>query len=53
MLRIVMTEGGAETAVLHLEGQVVGPWVAELERVCEPILDGGPSFISTSRRCPS
>jgi hypothetical protein len=53
MLKIVMAETGAETAVLHLEGQMIGPWVTELERVCEPILTGGPSCISTSRRFPS
>jgi hypothetical protein len=33
--------GAEKTAVVHLEGQVVGPWVAELERVCEPLLAGG------------
>jgi hypothetical protein len=41
MLRIVMVETEAETAVLHLEGQVIGRWVAELERVCEPLLERG------------
>ena len=36
-----MAQTGAETAVVHLEGQVIGPWVAELERVCEPLLARG------------
>ena len=44
MLKIVMAEAGAGRAVLHLEGQVVGPWVAELERVCAPLLGGGTAL---------
>ena len=27
--------------MLDLEGQVIGPWVQELDRVCEPILARG------------
>jgi len=38
MLKIVMKEGPLEPPVLDLEGQVIGPWVQELDRVCEPIL---------------
>lgn len=43
MLRI--TEGSAAdgTAVLFLEGQVAGPWLAELRKCCELVL-------ATSRR---
>ncbi|HSB10147.1 MAG TPA: STAS domain-containing protein [Blastocatellia bacterium] len=43
MLRI--TEGSATdgTTMLYLEGQVVGPWLAELRRCCELVL-------ATSRR---
>jgi anti-anti-sigma regulatory factor len=41
MLRIRMAQTGAGTAVVHLEGQVIGPWVAELERVCDLILARG------------
>lgn len=38
MLRIsVRTDGEAGTRV-HLEGQIIGPWVDELARVCEPLL---------------
>ena len=29
------------TPMLDLEGQVIGPWVEELDRVCEPILARG------------
>ena len=38
MLKI--TEGWTEdgTAVLYLEGQVVGPWLAEIRRCCELVL---------------
>ena len=42
MLKIVlMKEGPPETPVLDLEGQLIGPWVRELDRVCEPILARG------------
>lgn len=61
MLKIV--PGNAprnETTVLHLEGQVIGPWVEELGRVCEPILATGAglsldlssvSFVSREGAC--
>ena len=42
MLRIVCDDGttnGRET--LSLEGQLIWPWVGELERVCEAILASG------------
>ncbi|HXJ82452.1 MAG TPA: hypothetical protein VMS64_27675 [Candidatus Methylomirabilis sp.] len=42
MLRIVRDDGttnGRETSLL--EGQVIGPWVGELERVRPPILASG------------
>jgi hypothetical protein len=41
MLKIAATEAGTGTAVLHLEGQVIGPWVRELERVCGPYVARG------------
>ena len=41
MLKIVMTEGPPETPILEVEGQLIGPWVQELDRVCEPILARG------------
>jgi len=41
MLKIVVNESASGVTTLHLEGQVVGPWVGELGRACEPILAGG------------
>jgi len=41
MLKIVAVVDLEDKAVLYLEGQVIGPWVAELERVCEPIVARG------------
>lgn len=49
-----MDDSGDEV-LLHLEGQVVGPWVRELERLCRPALGrrqtltidlSGVSFVS-------
>ena len=40
MLRIVASEGNTETT-LYLEGQIIGPWVDELRRVCDSILSTG------------
>lgn len=40
MLKIVVNAEG-DAMVLHLEGQVIGPWVAELERVSAPLLARG------------
>ena len=41
MLKIVPNENPSEVTTLHLEGQVIGPWVEELSRACEPILANG------------
>jgi ABC-type transporter Mla MlaB component len=41
MLKIVGGEKAGEGTVLHLEGQVIGPWVGELARVCESALAAG------------
>ena len=38
MLKIVATEGTGGEVMLHLEGQVIGPWVEELRQTCVPIL---------------
>jgi ABC-type transporter Mla MlaB component len=35
MLRITEKVGTDQNARLHLEGQVVGPWVSEVRTVCE------------------
>ena len=41
MLKIVLDHGPNGSAVLSLEGQVIGPWVRELEGSCGPILARG------------
>ncbi len=41
MLKIVRDENSNGPAILSLEGRVIGPWVEELERACEPILARG------------
>ena len=45
MLRIMRIEAGNGQATLRLEGQVIGPWVGELERVCAPILASGVGLL--------
>ena len=40
MLKIEI-EADDTTTTLRLEGQVIGPWVAELDRLCGDILDRG------------
>jgi anti-anti-sigma regulatory factor len=44
VLRITVTENTAQPAILRLEGQLIGPWVGELRRACQEILDGGHSL---------
>jgi ABC-type transporter Mla MlaB component len=41
MLRITQIEHAKSTVTLRLEGRVIGPWVAELARACEPVLAAG------------
>jgi hypothetical protein len=41
MLKISQVERAGQELVLKLEGRVVGPWVGELQRVCEPPLNAG------------
>jgi hypothetical protein len=41
MLKIVTNQESRGVAMLYLEGQVVGPWVDELGRVCESLLSAG------------
>jgi anti-anti-sigma regulatory factor len=38
VLKIVTIEPESSEALLQLEGQVVGPWVDELQRTCERLL---------------
>ena len=41
MLRISHIESGNHYAILRLEGTIVGPWVAELNNVCEKVVSEG------------
>jgi RNA polymerase sigma-70 factor, ECF subfamily len=41
MLKIVLGKNSNGMATLSLEGRVIGPWVEELGRACEPILASG------------
>jgi len=38
MLKITQTGTPDRSVTLKLEGRVVGPWVEELRRICEPLL---------------
>ena len=38
MLKISQTGTPNNSIILKLEGRVVGPWVEELRRICEPLL---------------
>jgi hypothetical protein len=48
VLKIVTTEPPAGGAVLHLEGQIIGPWVEELRRTCEDLLPNGSLALDLS-----
>jgi hypothetical protein len=39
VLRISPVEAPSSRVVLRLEGRIIGPWVAELRRACETVLD--------------
>ena len=41
MLRIEPVETFSGHCLLRLEGEVVGPWVEEISRTCEPVLASG------------
>lgn len=41
MLRISSFEVPGERITLRLEGQVIGPWVKELSRACDRVLEDG------------
>jgi len=41
MLRIESIEKSTGDCVLRLEGQVIGPWVAEIRRSCDQALAAG------------
>lgn len=42
MLKIVTIGSEAHRATVQLEGQIIGPWVDELERTCDRLLLDGP-----------
>ena len=44
MLRIAIVERVGGSITMRLEGRVIGPWVEELKRLCEPFLAGGASL---------
>jgi hypothetical protein len=39
MLKIAVTESSDQAVTMRLEGRVIGPWVAELGRSCDRVLD--------------
>jgi hypothetical protein len=42
MLKVLEVEGGSPASLLfRLEGKLIGRWVQELSRLCEPILNRG------------
>jgi len=41
MLKIDVAGQAGNGITVRLEGRMVGPWVAELERACEPYLGNG------------
>lgn len=44
MLRISKMRPNGPTTTFRLEGQLVGPWVDELKRVCEPLIKHSCGF---------
>jgi hypothetical protein len=45
MLRIHISDPLAEIATVSLEGRVIGPWVDEVQSVCEGILAHGKRLV--------
>lgn len=41
MLRISPAKPNGRSATLKLEGQLIGPWVGELQRACDGVLGEG------------
>lgn len=48
MLKIVTIGPEANGAVVQLEGQIIGPWVDELERTCDRLLTLSPITLDLS-----
>lgn len=45
MLKITVEDGLPGSSLLRLEGNLAGLWVAELRRLCEPVLTGKTPLI--------
>jgi ABC-type transporter Mla MlaB component len=45
MLKIELSRRAAPRITLRLEGRMVGPWVGEVRRACEPFLDSGHALV--------
>ena len=41
MLKIVTRYNSVTDATLYLDGDIVGPWIDELGRICQMLLSGG------------
>jgi hypothetical protein len=41
MLKIDVAASGKQRVTVRLEGRLVGPWVDEVRRTCEPFLGNG------------
>ena len=48
MLKIVTIGPEADGAVLRLEGQIIGPWIDELQRTCDRLLTVSPITLDLS-----
>jgi anti-anti-sigma regulatory factor len=44
VLRITADKSDEDTLILQLEGQLIGPWVMELDRLCEESAAHGCRF---------
>ncbi len=49
MLKIVAMESPAGGTVLNLEGQIIGPWVEELRRTCDGLVENGVMTLDLAR----
>lgn len=41
MLKIIVANGTNRATTVRLAGRLIGPWVEELRRACEPVLAKG------------
>jgi anti-anti-sigma regulatory factor len=48
VLKIVTTKPRTGETVLHLEGQIIGPWVEELRRTCDGLMVNGAITLDLS-----